>query len=167
MLPALRLVLPRQGLMTGLSVGQGPRVDYLAHPGLGRLHTEIGDDPARTGLRPRPGIVAWRDVHNDVERITCRARFADIAGQLGKRRRAWQADWEHALPPQRALHRPPVWPHRAYPYRDPRPLHRNWLKLPGPVPRQIVETLIEEPGPLTWAGDFPERFQLAVPSLLR
>src|SRR6266536_824482 len=138
------------------------RLDYLAHLGLDRLHAEIGDCPGRTGLRPWIRVVAWRDVHDHVERVTGRARFANLACQLSERRRARQAGGEQAFPTQRPPHRSPVGPLRRHPHRDPRLLHRDRLELPGPVPDQIVETSVEQPSPLTWIGDLPERFEFAV-----
>ena len=53
-------------------------------------------------------------------------------------------------------------PLRGHPHGDPRLLHRDWQELPGPVPDQIIETLIEQPSPLNWIDHLPERLKFAV-----
>src|SRR3984885_9353581 len=137
-------------------------VNYRTYLGLGRLHAEISDRPGRTGPCPWLYVITWRNAHDHIERITSGPRFADLADQLGQRRGAGQAGGEQALPPQRPPHRPPMRPLRRHPYGDPRLLQRNRLELPGPVPDQVAEALIEQPGPLARIGDLAERFELAV-----
>jgi hypothetical protein len=49
-------------------------------------------------------VLARRNVHDPIERITGGARFTDLADQLGQRLRSGQAGGKQAIPSQSLVH---------------------------------------------------------------
>src|SRR3984885_5975641 len=137
-------------------------LDGAAHLRRGGMGAEIGDDPGRPRLLPRARIGARRQVNDHVERLAAGTRRTDLSGQLRELGGAGQVGGEDSVPPQRTLHRPPVRPLRPHPDRDPGALEWDRLERAPPVLGELLEALVEQPGPLPRIGDLAERLKLAV-----
>ena len=107
----------------------------------GRSHAELGNDPGRTGLclmvpRRRAG-----DVHDYVRTIICPA-CSRISPVSRLALRAWQADGD-TLSDRSARRTGRRCGQTAATHTGISAAAPDWLDLPGPVPDQIIETLID------------------------